>query len=168
MPMYQRARNGIAILPRNIGVPEADGATISWQSRNAAHLRLRATGRRDSSLPNWYRPSRGQHGLHALRRRAQARRDRPRLTMSPKFILLDEPFAGIDPLAVQDIQASFPCLKNKGIGILITTTTCGNAGIYVPRLSFINDGKIIEAGTPADIHGEPRVREFYLRRILKL
>jgi lipopolysaccharide export system ATP-binding protein len=90
------------------------------------------------------------------------------LTMSPKFILLDEPFAGIDPLAVQDIQGIISLLKNKGIGILITDHNVRETLAITDRAYIINDGKIIEAGTPADITTSPRVRELYLGESFKL
>jgi lipopolysaccharide export system ATP-binding protein len=93
------------------------------------------------------------------RRRAEIARA---LTLSPKFILLDEPFAGIDPLAVQDIQGIIQLLKAKGIGILITDHNVRETLAITDRAYIINEGKIIEAGTPAEITASPRVREFYL------
>ena len=90
------------------------------------------------------------------------------LTLSPKYILLDEPFAGIDPLAVQDIQGIISMLKSKGIGILITDHNVRETLAITDRAYIINDGKIIEAGTAAEITASPRVREFYLGEAFKL
>jgi len=90
------------------------------------------------------------------------------LTMSPKYILLDEPFAGIDPLAVQDIQGIISLLKSKGIGILITDHNVRETLAITDRAYIINDGKIIEAGTPAEITASPRVRELYLGESFKM
>jgi lipopolysaccharide export system ATP-binding protein len=90
------------------------------------------------------------------------------LTLSPKFILLDEPFAGIDPLAVQDIQGIISLLKKKGIGILITDHNVRETLAITDRAYIINEGKIVEAGTPREITESPRVRAFYLGEGFKL
>ncbi len=90
------------------------------------------------------------------------------LTLSPKFILLDEPFAGIDPLAVQDIQGIIALLKGKGIGILITDHNVRETLAITDRAYIIGDGKIIEAGTPAELTASPRVREFYLGETFRM
>jgi lipopolysaccharide export system ATP-binding protein len=90
------------------------------------------------------------------------------LTLSPKFILLDEPFAGIDPLAVQDIQGIISLLKGMGIGILITDHNVRETLAITDRAYIISDGKIIEAGTAAEITASPRVRQFYLGEAFRL
>jgi lipopolysaccharide export system ATP-binding protein len=90
------------------------------------------------------------------------------LTLDPKFILLDEPFAGIDPLAVQDIQGIISLLKSKGIGILITDHNVRETLAITDRAYIINEGKIIEAGTAEEIMASPRVRQFYLGEAFKL
>ena len=90
------------------------------------------------------------------------------LTLSPKFILLDEPFAGIDPLAVQDIQGIIQMLKKKGIGILITDHNVRETLAITDRAYIISEGKIIEAGSAEEITASPRVREFYLGESFKL
>jgi lipopolysaccharide export system ATP-binding protein len=90
------------------------------------------------------------------------------LTLSPKFILLDEPFAGIDPLAVQDIQGIISLLKSKGIGILITDHNVRETLAITDRAYIIGEGKIIEAGTAAEITASPRVREFYLGETFRM
>ena len=82
--------------------------------------------------------------------------------------MLDEPFAGIDPLAVQDIQGIISLLKGKGIGILITDHNVRETLAITDRAYIINDGRIIEAGTPSEITASPRVRELYLGESFKL
>jgi lipopolysaccharide export system ATP-binding protein len=171
MPMYQRARNGIGYLAQE---PSVFRKLTVAQNLMAVLETLRISDyerrdRRDSLL--------GELGIAHLadskaytlsggeRRRVEIARC---LTLSPKFILLDEPFAGIDPLAVQDIQGIISLLKSKGIGILITDHNVRETLAITDRAYIINDGKIIEAGTPADITASPRVREFYLGESFKL
>ena len=84
------------------------------------------------------------------------------LVCSPSFILLDEPFAGIDPLAVEDIKSIVAQLKNKGIGILITDHNVRDTLEITDRAYIINKGKILAKGTPDQIASSPKVRRFYL------
>jgi lipopolysaccharide export system ATP-binding protein len=171
MPMHQRARNGIGYLPqepsvfRKLSVAENLMAILETMDLSA----LEREERRDSLLhelgiahlsdSNAYTLSGGE------RRRLEIARA---LTLSPKFILLDEPFAGIDPLAVQDIQGIISLLKSKGIGILITDHNVRETLAITDRAYIISEGKIIEAGTPAEITTSPRVREFYLGEAFRL
>ena len=171
MPMYQRARHGIGYLAQEPSVfrklTVADNLAAILETLGLSDLEMR--DRRDSLLAELgiahlagslaYTLSGGE------RRRVEIARA---LTMSPKFILLDEPFAGIDPLAVQDIQGIISLLKTKGIGILITDHNVRETLAITDRAYIINDGKIIEAGTPEEITASPRVREFYLGEGFKL
>ena len=93
------------------------------------------------------------------RRRAEITRA---LTMSPKFILLDEPFAGIDPIAVTDIQTIIFHLKERGIGVLITDHNVRETLSVTDRAYIINDGKIFRDGTPDVLGRDPEVRRGYL------
>ncbi len=171
MPMYQRARKGIGYLPqepsvfRKLTVAENLTAVLetlglSAMERNERRDRLMnelgVTHLADSKA---YTLSGGE------RRRVEIARA---LTLDPKFILLDEPFAGIDPLAVQDIQGIISLLKSKGIGILITDHNVRETLAITDRAYIINDGKIIEAGTADEIMASPRVRQFYLGEAFKL
>jgi len=171
MPMYQRARKGIGYLPqepsvfRKLTVAENLTAVLetlglSAMERNERRDRLMSelgvTHLADSKA---YTLSGGE------RRRVEIARA---LTLDPKFILLDEPFAGIDPLAVQDIQGIISLLKSKGIGILITDHNVRETLAITDRAYIINDGKIIEAGTAEEIMASPRVRQFYLGEAFKL
>ena len=119
--------------------------------------------RRDHLMRNW--ASRTWRTARPTRFREESgdgSRSHGRSRSRPKFILLDEPFAGIDPLAVQDIQGIISLLKSKGIGILITDHNVRETLAITDRAYIISEGKIIEAGTAAEITASPRVRQFYL------
>jgi lipopolysaccharide export system ATP-binding protein len=171
MPMYQRARNGIGYLPqepsvfRKLTVAEnlmaiLETMDLSLVARNERRDQLLAElGIAHLADSLAYTLSGGE------RRRVEIARS---LTLSPKFILLDEPFAGIDPLALQDIQGIISLLKSKGIGILITDHNVRETLAITDRAYIISEGKIIEAGTAAEITASPRVRQFYLGDTFKL
>ncbi len=171
MPMHQRARKGIGYLPqepsvfRKLTVAEnltaiLETLDLSAMERNERRDRLMSelgvTHLADSKA---YTLSGGE------RRRVEIARA---LTLDPKFILLDEPFAGIDPLAVQDIQGIIALLKSKGIGILITDHNVRETLAITDRAYIISDGMIIEAGTAEEIMASPQVRQFYLGEAFKL
>ncbi len=165
MPMYQRARHGIGYLPqepsvfRKLSVGDNLMAILETMDISAIEREerkenlLQELGIEHLAKSKAYTLSGGE------RRRLEIARA---LTLSPKFILLDEPFAGIDPLAVQDIQGIISLLKSKGIGILITDHNVRETLAITDRAYIISEGRIIEAGTPAEITASPRVREFYL------
>ncbi len=171
MPMYKRARNGIGYLPqepsvfRKLTVAEnlmailetMDLSTLERKERRDQLLEELGIARLADSVS--YTLSGGE------RRRVEIARA---LTLSPKFILLDEPFAGIDPLAVQDIQEIISLLKKKGIGILITDHNVRETLAITDRAYIISEGKIIEAGSAAEITASPRVRQFYLGETFRL
>jgi lipopolysaccharide export system ATP-binding protein len=171
MPMYQRARKGIGYLPqepsvfRKLTVAEnltavLETLDLSAMERNERRDRLMSElGVTHLANSKAYTLSGGE------RRRVEIARA---LTLDPKFILLDEPFAGIDPLAVQDIQGIISMLKSKGIGILITDHNVRETLAITDRAYIISDGKIIEAGTAEEIMASPRVRQFYLGEAFKL
>lgn len=171
MPMYQRARNGIGYLAQEPSVfrklTVAENLAAILETLGLSDLERR--DRRDSLLAELGIAHLADSLAYTLsggeRRRVEIARA---LTMSPKFILLDEPFAGIDPLAVQDIQGIISLLKTKGIGILITDHNVRETLAITDRAYIINDGKIIEAGTPEEITASPRVREFYLGEAFRL
>jgi lipopolysaccharide export system ATP-binding protein len=82
--------------------------------------------------------------------------------LSPSFVLLDEPFAGIDPLTVVDIQKIIADLSAAGIGVLVTDHNVRDTLAVTNRAYIINDGKIFRAGTPAELSNDPEVRRVYL------
>ena len=90
------------------------------------------------------------------------------LAVDPKFILLDEPFAGVDPIAVEDIQGIVATLKNKNIGILITDHNVDETLAITDRAYLLFDGKILQAGTPEDLANDPEVRRVYLGKNFEL
>lgn len=165
MPMYQRARNGIAYLPQEPSVfrklTVSENLMAILETLNLSELERKE--RMDSLLSELGIAHLFDSKAYTLsggeRRRVEIARA---LTLSPKFILLDEPFAGIDPLAVQDIQGIISLLKSKGIGVLITDHNVRETLAITDRAYIISDGKIIEAGTALEITASPRVREFYL------
>jgi lipopolysaccharide export system ATP-binding protein len=171
MPMYLRARNGIGYLPqepsvfRKLTVSENLMAILETMELSA----VARAERRDQLLAELGIAHLAASMAYTLsggeRRRVEIARS---LTLSPKFILLDEPFAGIDPLALQDIQGIISLLKSKGIGILITDHNVRETLAITDRAYIISEGKIIEAGTAEEITASPRVRQFYLGETFRL
>jgi lipopolysaccharide export system ATP-binding protein len=171
MPMYQRAKNGIGYLPqepsvfRKLTVGENLMAILETMDLSG----LERKERRDRLLSELGIAHLAKSMAYTLsggeRRRVEIARA---LTLSPKFILLDEPFAGIDPLAVQDIQGIISLLKSKGIGILITDHNVRETLAITDRAYIISEGEIIEAGNAAEIMASTRVRQFYLGEAFRL
>jgi len=171
MPMYQRARNGIGYLAqepsvfRKLTVAENLMAVLETMDLSGLERRDRMEGLLAELGIAHLAGSKAYTLSGGERRRVEIARA---LTLSPKFILLDEPFAGIDPLAVQDIQGIIQLLKKKGIGILITDHNVRETLAITDRAYIISEGKIIEAGSAEEITASPRVREFYLGESFKL
>ena len=171
MPMYQRARKGIGYLPqepsvfRKLTVAENLTAVLETLDLSAMERNERRDRLMNELGVSHLADSKAFTLSGGERRRVEIARA---LTLDPKFILLDEPFAGIDPLAVQDIQGIISLLKSKGIGILITDHNVRETLAITDRAYIINEGKIIEAGTAEEIMASPRVRQFYLGEAFKL
>lgn len=171
MPMYMRARHGIGYLPQEASVfrklTVAENLTAVLEMLDISDVERRE--RRDSLMTELgiahLAGSRAYTLSGGERRRVEIARA---LTLAPKFIMLDEPFAGIDPMAVQDIQGIISLLKGKGIGVLITDHNVRETLAITDRAYIINEGRIIEAGTAAEITTSPRVREFYLGEAFRL
>jgi len=171
MPMYQRAKNGIGYLAqepsvfRKLTVSDNLMAVLETMDLSSAERKER----RDQLLAELGIAHLSDSMAYTLsggeRRRVEIARA---LTLSPKFILLDEPFAGIDPLAVVDIQGIISLLKGKGIGVLITDHNVRETLAITDRAYIITEGKIIEAGTAEEITASPRVRQFYLGEAFRL
>ena len=171
MPMYLRARNGIGYLPqepsvfRKLTVSQNLMAILETMEISA----VEREERKDHLLAELGISHLADSMAYTLsggeRRRVEIARA---LTLSPKIILLDEPFAGIDPLALQDIQGIISLLKSKGIGILITDHNVRETLAITDRAYIISEGKIIEAGTATEITASPRVRQFYLGEAFRL
>jgi lipopolysaccharide export system ATP-binding protein len=171
LPMYQRARMGISYLPQEPSVFRkltvldnlrciAETLNVSLEEREeiTAGL-LKEFGIAHLSNQGAYALSGGE------RRRLEIARA---LVLTPQFILLDEPFAGIDPLAVLDIQRIIERLKERGIGILITDHNVRDALNITDRAYIINNGKILREGTPEQLAGDDEVKRVYLGENFKL
>lgn len=166
VPMYLRARNyGISYLPqepsvfRKLTVEENIMAVlevqpISWQERRAKRDRLI-----DELGLGHIRNNMGYALSGGERRRVEIARA---LCIAPKFILLDEPFSGIDPIAVLDLQKIIFDLKGSGIGVLITDHNVRETLSVTDRAYIINEGRIFRTGTPEQLGNDPEVKRVYL------
>jgi lipopolysaccharide export system ATP-binding protein len=166
LPMYLRARNfGISYLPqepsvfRKLTVEEYILAVLEvqpggWQQRRARMERLLE----QLSLGH-VRKTRGYALSGGERRRVEIARC---LSIEPNFILLDEPFSGIDPIAVHDLQDIIFDLKASGYGVLITDHNVRETLTVTDRAYIINEGKIFRTGTPEELGQDPEVRRVYL------
>ena len=164
-PMYVRARKGLGYLPqepsifRGLTVEQNILAILETLDLSAADRRHRARELLTELGLNTVARSPAYTLSGGERRRAEITRA---LVMSPKFILLDEPFAGIDPIAVTDIQKIIFHLKERGIGVLITDHNVRETLRITDRAYIVTDGSIFRSGTPADLAGDDEVRRIYL------
>ena len=144
---------------RKLTVEENVQAVLELQDLSEAEIdeRLESLLRRAA-----YRASAQQPGTVALRRRAPPRRNRARAGRPPRFILLDEPFAGVDPIAVLDIQKIIGFLKERGIGVLITDHNVRETLGICDRAYIINEGAVLAQGKPDEIVYNENVRRVYL------
>ena len=164
-PMYVRARKGIGYLPqeasifRGLTVEQNILAILETMSMSAAQRKARTTellaelGLTHVAQSQAFTLSGGE------RRRAEITRA---LVMEPKFILLDEPFAGIDPIAVTDIQKIIFHLKERGIGVLITDHNVRETLRITDRAYIVHGGVIFRSGTPDILAADEEVRRIYL------
>ena len=165
LPMYRRARLGITYLPqeasifRKLSVADNINAILETvePNRTVRRERLRELLAELGLAEKANR--RGDTLSGGERRRVEITRA---LVLDPKFMLLDEPFAGIDPIAVIDIQKIVDQLKNRGIGVIITDHNVRETLKICDRAYIIKDGTIIKQGTPEEIAADPQVREIYL------
>lgn len=164
LPVYKRARSGIGYLPqeasifRNLTVRE--NINLVWEETGR---RKQAKELTDQLLEQFKITHIAETNGYALsggeRRRVEIARA---LTLKPKFILLDEPFSGIDPIAVADIQSMIHELKAQGYGILITDHNVRETLSITDRTYLIHAGKIFLAGSPKEVAGNELARKFYL------
>ena len=164
-PMYIRARRGIGYLPqepsifRGLTVEQNLMAILETMGLNAAtrQSRLRELLAELNLTPLAQAPAHTLSG--GERRRAEITRA---LVVSPKFILLDEPFAGIDPIAVSDIQKIIFHLRDRGIGVLITDHNVRETLRITDRAYIVHAGSIFKSGTPDSLAADEEVRRIYL------
>jgi lipopolysaccharide export system ATP-binding protein len=171
LPMYLRARAGIGYLPQEasvfrkltaeqnvLAILETLGYGVAEQRARARSL-LEELGILAQARQPAYTLSGGE------RRRLEICRA---LATSPAFMLLDEPFAGIDPLAVLDIQKIIAHLKSRGIGILITDHNVRETLKITDRAYILRDGNVFRSGTPLELASDPEVRRVYLGETFQL
>ena len=165
LPMASRARRGIVYLPqepsifRRLTVEENLLAILETLNLPSAEVDERLERLLDDLGIAHVRGTRGAALSGGERRRAEIARA---LVLAPKFILLDEPFAGVDPIAVLDIQSIISQLRERGIGILITDHNVRETLGICDRAYIVNAGEILEEGSPEEIASSRKAREIYL------
>jgi lipopolysaccharide export system ATP-binding protein len=164
-PMYLRAREGISYLPqepsifRKLTVEENIMAVLETRPLRADRRRERLEELIEDLGLQQVRRSYGYLLSGGERRRVEIARS---LVISPSFILLDEPFSGIDPLTVIDIQKIIVRLKESGIGVLVTDHNVRETLQVTDRAYIINNGRIFRAGSPSELGNDPEVKRVYL------
>lgn len=171
VPMFRRAQLGIAYLPQEVSVFRK----LTVEDNLKAILEMTSLSKKDQE--NKMESLLDEFGLQHVRknlgevlsggekRRIEIARC---LTVDPKFILLDEPFAGVDPIAVEDIQDIVSKLKEKNIGILITDHNVQETLHIVDRANLLFEGSILKTGTAEELAADEQVRRVYLGQNFKL
>ncbi len=171
LPMYERARRGVSYLPqepsvfRKLTVEENIRAILETLDLSADERRDRCRRLLDELGIARLAKNKAYSLSGGERRRVEITRA---LVISPSFMLLDEPFAGIDPIAVVDIQNIVTQLKERGIGVLITDHNVRETLGICHRAYILNEGTVLEEGIPARIAESPRAREIYLGEKFRL
>jgi lipopolysaccharide export system ATP-binding protein len=165
LPMYQRCRLGIGYLPqessvfRKLSVEQNLLAILETLDLGGDERRVRARELLAELDLTGLAPNPAYTLSGGERRRLEITRA---LVTSPRYLLLDEPFTGIDPIAIGDIQAIVARLRERGIGILITDHNVRETLAITDRAYILYDGKILVSGTAHEIAANPRAREIYL------
>jgi len=171
LPMYKRAKLGIGYLPqeasvfRKLSVEDNIAAVLEMSKYNKKQQKEKLESLIDELRLGHVRKSNGDVLSGGERRRTEIARA---LAVDPKFILLDEPFAGIDPIAVEDIQSIVNKLKFKNIGILITDHNVNETLSICDRAYLLIEGKIFKHGTAEELADDEHVRRLYLGRNFEL
>ncbi len=171
LPMYRRAQKGIGYLPqeasvfRKLSVEDNIKAVLEMMPYTVEQQRNKLESLLDEFGLNRVRKSNGDTLSGGERRRCEIARA---LATDPKFILLDEPFAGIDPIAVEDIQYIVAKLKTKNIGILITDHNVQETLSITDRSYLMFEGSILKAGTAEELAADEQVRRVYLGQNFEL
>jgi len=168
MPMYQRAQKGVGYLAqeasvfRQMSVEDNIMSVLEFRKDLNKQQRIeKCNSLIDEFHLNKIRKSKGIQLSGGERRRTEIARA---LANDPKFLLLDEPFAGVDPIAVQDIQDIVAHLKYRDIGIIITDHNVDETLAITDRAYLLYEGRILEHGSPEYLASNPEVREKYLGR----
>jgi lipopolysaccharide export system ATP-binding protein len=171
LPMYKRARLGIGYLAqeasvfRTLSVEENILAVLEMTKLTKQEQKEKTEQLLEEFSLTHVRKNLGQVLSGGERRRTEIARA---LAVDPKFILLDEPFAGVDPIAVEEIQGIVAKLKLKNIGVLITDHNVDETLSITDRAYLLYEGKILKYGTPEELAGDEEVRRLYLGRHFEL
>jgi lipopolysaccharide export system ATP-binding protein len=170
-PMYRRAQLGVGYLPqepsifRKLSIEDNIKAVLEMTKLTKGEQSKKLDGLLDEFGLTHKRTYIGNHLSGGERRRTEIARA---LATDPKFILLDEPFAGVDPIAVEDIQHIVTQLRTKNIGILITDHNVQETLSIVDRAYLLYDGLILKAGTAEELAADEQVRKVYLGQNFEL
>jgi lipopolysaccharide export system ATP-binding protein len=165
LPMYQRARRGISYLPqepsvfRKLSVEENLMAVLETLPIHTRERREKLSQLLEQLGLEAVRRNKGYMLSGGERRRVEIARS---LAINPKFLLLDEPFSGIDPIQVVELQRIISDLKRSGIGILVTDHNVRETLMVTDRAYIINNGKIFRSGRPEALSRDPEVKRVYL------
>jgi len=164
-PMYKRAQRGIGYLAqeasvfRNLSVEDNIMAVLEFSGKTKKQMHEKLESLLEEFGLQYIRKSKGITLSGGERRRTEIARS---LAVDPKFILLDEPFAGVDPIAVEDIQSIVSQLKERNIGVLITDHNVHETLNITDRAYLLFEGSILKAGTADELAGDEEVRRVYL------
>lgn len=165
LPMYKRAQMGIAYLPqeasvfRHLTVEENIKAILQFTDKSKEEQRDKLESLIAEFNIQKVRRNKGNNLSGGERRRVEIARC---LASDPKFILLDEPFAGVDPIAVEDIQSIVAKLKDKNIGIVITDHNVHETLSITDRAYLLYEGKVLKSGTAEELASDAMVKKVYL------
>jgi len=171
LPMYKRAQQGIGYLAqeasvfRKLSVEDNIKAVLEMTPLSKEEQEQKLEKLLDEFSLQRIRTNRGDLLSGGERRRTEIARA---LAVDPKFILLDEPFAGVDPIAVEEIQSIVAKLKYRNIGILITDHNVDETLSITDRAYLLFEGRILKAGTPQELADDEQVRRVYLGKNFKL
>ena len=170
-PVYKRAQQGVGYLAqeasvfRHLSVEDNIRAVLQMTNFTKEYQRERLENLIEEFRLQKVRKSMGIQLSGGERRRTEIARA---VAINPKFILLDEPFAGVDPIAVEDIQSIVATLKDKNIGVVITDHNVHETLSITDRTYLLFEGKILKAGTAEDLANDETVRKVYLGKDFKL
>ncbi len=171
LPMYKRAQMGIGYLAqeasvfRSLSVEDNIKAVLEFTDKRKEEQKEKLESLLNEFGLQYIRKSKGITLSGGERRRTEIARS---LAVDPKFILLDEPFAGVDPIAVEDIQGIVSQLKERNIGVLITDHNVHETLSITDRAYLLFEGSILKAGTSDELAEDPEVRKLYLGESFQL
>ncbi|SNS41625.1 lipopolysaccharide export system ATP-binding protein [Ekhidna lutea] len=171
LPMYQRAKRGIGYLAqeasvfRKLSVEDNILSVLEMTGKNKQEQKEKCESLLEEFSLTHVRKNLGQVLSGGERRRTEIARA---LAVDPNFVLLDEPFAGVDPIAVEEIQTIVAQLKNKNIGILITDHNVNETLSITDRAYLMFEGRLLKAGTAEELANDEQVRKVYLGKHFEL